>query len=332
MTSARGPAPLPLTLLTVCMNRWQHLRQTAAATARSPWHQHHLIIDWSSQEPLRPEELPDDPRIRLVRVEGETTWHHTRAFNFGLGLVTTETVLKLDADVWIEQAAGPDLSCPDDLSCPEGVFRVMEARAGLYGTVLARLADLRAVGGYNEFLSGYGKEDKDLYRRLEQRCRLEPLPAGLLGCLDSGDELRAASAGARRLSGAGQQQWSGSLIAASRARNALIAKRCPWSADQPHSRYEQLGPDRYRVVGASLPTPPQAVADSARITYRAVLLSKLLGVHERLIVAWLSPRQQEQLIARPRLALTLARSLEAGNRLLLLGVKLILRLCGDPPP
>ncbi|MFN5118360.1 MAG: glycosyltransferase family 2 protein [Cyanobacteriota bacterium] len=326
MSTARIAAPLPLTLLTVCMNRWQHLRQTVAATSRSPWHQHHLIIDWSSEQPLRPEELPDDPRIRLVRVDGESAWHHTRAFNFGLGLVTTETVLKLDADVWIDQAAGADLACP------EGVFRVMEARAGLYGTVLARLDDLRAVGGYNEFLSGYGKEDKDLYRRLEQRCRLEPLPAGLLGCLDSGDELRAASAGARRLSGTGQRQWSGSLIAASRARNALIAKRCPWSADQPHSRYELLGLDRYRVVGASLPTPPQAVAESARITYRAVLLSKLLGVHERLIVAWLSPRQQEQLIARPRLALTLARSLEAANRLLLLGVKLILRLCGDPPP
>ena len=36
-----------------------------------PHHDEHLIVDWSSRTPLRREELPADPRLRLLRVEGE---------------------------------------------------------------------------------------------------------------------------------------------------------------------------------------------------------------------------------------------------------------------
>ncbi|MFN7819548.1 MAG: hypothetical protein ACK5Q7_08135, partial [Cyanobacteriota bacterium] len=63
-----------LSIVTVCMNRREHLLVTAPRVAAWPHHGEHLIVDWSSAVPLRREDLPRDPRVRLMRVEGETRW------------------------------------------------------------------------------------------------------------------------------------------------------------------------------------------------------------------------------------------------------------------
>ena len=70
---------MSLSIVTVCMNRRQHLIETAARVAAWPHHSEHLILDWSSAVPLRRDELPDDDRLRLVRVDGERDWHLCRA-------------------------------------------------------------------------------------------------------------------------------------------------------------------------------------------------------------------------------------------------------------
>ena len=38
-----------LSVITVCMNRQQHLLATARTIAAWPLHQEHLILDWSSR-------------------------------------------------------------------------------------------------------------------------------------------------------------------------------------------------------------------------------------------------------------------------------------------
>ena len=73
-----------LSVVTVCMNRREHLLRSSAALSRWPRHHEHLIVDWSSREPLRREDLPADPRLRLLRVEGEARWNLCRAYNFAL--------------------------------------------------------------------------------------------------------------------------------------------------------------------------------------------------------------------------------------------------------
>ena len=68
-----------LVIVTVCMNRLEHLLHSAAKVSRWPFHQQHLIVDWSSAVPLRRGQLPPDPRIRLLRVEAEPGWKIGRA-------------------------------------------------------------------------------------------------------------------------------------------------------------------------------------------------------------------------------------------------------------
>jgi hypothetical protein len=73
--------PRSTSIVTVCMNRREHLLAAAPRVAAWPHHQEHLIVDWSSIEPLRREDLPEDQRIRLLRVEGERRWNLCRAYN-----------------------------------------------------------------------------------------------------------------------------------------------------------------------------------------------------------------------------------------------------------
>ena len=98
---------VPLSVVTVCMNRHSHLLVSAAAVARWPHHQEHLILDWSSDQPLQREDLPQDPRIRVVRVDGERQWHLCRAYNLAIQLAVGERLLKLDADCWPEAMPTP---------------------------------------------------------------------------------------------------------------------------------------------------------------------------------------------------------------------------------
>jgi len=57
------------------MNRREHLLVSARHVASRPHHSEHLIVDRSSREPLRHQDLPSDSRIRLLRVERERAWN-----------------------------------------------------------------------------------------------------------------------------------------------------------------------------------------------------------------------------------------------------------------
>ena len=87
-----------LSIVTVCMNRQEHLLATAPKVAAWPHHGEHLIVDWSSTVPVRREELPADPRIRLLRVEGEMDWGPSRAYNFALHQARGTWMMRMDAD------------------------------------------------------------------------------------------------------------------------------------------------------------------------------------------------------------------------------------------
>ena len=92
-----------LSVITVCMNRQQHLLATARKIAAWPYHQEHLILDWSSRVPVERAQLPPDPRIRLERVDGEQRWNLCRAYNLATRLAQGQLLLKLDADCWPDQ-------------------------------------------------------------------------------------------------------------------------------------------------------------------------------------------------------------------------------------
>lgn len=281
-----------LSIVTVVMNRLAHLLETAPRISRWPAHQEHLILDWSSDPPIQRQALPADPRIRLVRVEGEGLWHLTRAYNLAIALARGPLILKLDADCWIED---PDSSWLPQLE--PGTYQRSATGGGLNGIVLIRRQDVLAIGGFHEGLQGYGHDDKDLYGRLDRGLNAGHLPSERLHTLEHGDGVRvAAQKGLRRLR-LGDSRERGAIarpdrladleaiarMEESKAINRLLAERWPWSRAQAPTRYEEVGPDRWRALGGSVPQAEPALVQQAGALGNRVYLSILLGLPERFL-------------------------------------------------
>jgi hypothetical protein len=215
------------------LNRRQHLIETAARVAAWPHQSEHLILDWSSAVPLRRDELPDDDRVRLVRVDGERDWHLCRAYNLALQLACGDVLFKLDADCWPQPELDPAALRRDGSFCSFG-----SGPDGRLGQWILDRSLLEAVGGFNEFLVGYGFDDKDLRARVMARRGGEgpPLQARQLGVIvHSALERIGAGPESRRLpfrEAKAQAQKRASAMA-----NRVLAASCPWTAQRRGSRY-----------------------------------------------------------------------------------------------
>jgi len=279
----RRHGPVELTIVTVCMNRRQHLLATAPRVAAWPHHQRHLIVDWSSAEPLRRGELPDDPRLRLLRVDGEGDWNLCRAYNFAIAQAGAGRLLKLDADAWPTAAfdpAAPELA----LSGPAGICAFGSGPGGRKGQFLMEAALFAAVGGFHELMVGYGFDDKDLQARLRGHTGHPPrsLAVDWLGVIAHGDEERAGQGRAR---GPGSLRfWQGqAAMRASLLANRLVAAHCPWGERSPRSRYSGGREGRWWLEPASRPLPPPAVAAELDQARRLSFWGAFLLIPERAI-------------------------------------------------
>lgn len=157
-----------------------------------------IIVDWSSQPPLLPlvnqviqqfveENKPHSgiPPVRVVRVENETTWVLSRAYNLGVRHARYTNLFKVDCDYvlnhdilsnhhYIHQQSPqlPVQQQPDHFD-PSTVFY-----AGCYsnakdsnevhlnGALMISQSLFWLVGGYDERIHTYGFDDEDLYLRL----------------------------------------------------------------------------------------------------------------------------------------------------------------------
>ena len=273
------------------MNRRQHLLRSAAAVAAGPWHDEHLVLDWSSAVPLRREDLPADPRLRLLRVEGEERWNLCRAYNFAVACSRGARLLKLDADAWPTAAFDPEdpaLRLPGGaagggaIAGPPAVGPLCAFGSGpdgRKGQFLIDRALFEAVGGFNELLVGYGFDDKDLLARLRQRCGhgAAALPPDWIAVIPHSDEERAEHGAGR-----GGLAVSQGLAAmrATRLANRLLAAHCPWGPASPRSSYRQEGKALWRLEPASLPRPPREVAEEAAHARRMTFWGFFLAIPE----------------------------------------------------
>lgn len=267
------------------MNRREHLLATAQRVAAWPHHGEHLIVDWTSAVPLRREELPADPRVRLLRVEGETRWNLCRAYNFAVAQARGARVLKLDADAWPTEAFDPTHPClrlpplasPGEErgalcafgSGPEGRKGQFLMERGLFG----------AVGGFNELLLGYGFDDKDLLARLWHWCgqRAREIPEEWIGVIPHSDAERAEQGVGRGGLAASQGQ---AAMRATRLANRLVVAHCPWGPRSPRSLYHEEGPGVWRLDPRSLPEPPDAVAAELEHVRRMTFWGHFLAIPE----------------------------------------------------
>ncbi|WP_255094653.1 glycosyltransferase family 2 protein [Synechococcus sp. J7-Johnson] len=291
--TARETEPMvpALSVVTVCMNRRDHLLRSAAALSRWPHHSEHLIVDWSSTEPLRREDLPSDPRLRLLRVEGEDRWNLCRAYNFAIARARGSLLLKLDADCWPSQRFDPTaaglmvaLEAPDPVLGADDqtmLCALGSGPEGRKGQFLMARSLLAEVGGYNEVLVGYGFDDKDLAARLVQRLGVEParIPADWLVVIPHSDEERAEQAPSAGPLGLRRSQGFAAMRA-SRLANRLLAAQQPWGRRSRASRYLEQPQGVWRLEPGSLPQPSPALQEEVEHARRMSFWGTFLAIPE----------------------------------------------------
>jgi hypothetical protein len=148
----------PYSIVTAARNRTAQLRITAASISRFGSHAEHLIVDWSSHEPITTADLPADPRLRLLRVEGERAWWLSRAYNRGFCMAACPWILKADADAVLGEAFFRGFDPAVATLQLRHMTSALTGKTNLddLGLFSVDAAALRAVRGFNPWLGAEG--------------------------------------------------------------------------------------------------------------------------------------------------------------------------------
>jgi len=163
-----------ISIVSACMNRNENLMKAIASWLKLPIDEI-IIVDWSSTEPVLDSLQKagiQDRRVKVIRVEGESRWVLTYAFNVGLQSVAYDTVYKLDADIMTaENFLESNALAHGELV--RGFWKTaLDANSHdqmfINGSFGCSTQALRNVGFYNENIRSYGWDDSDLYHRLSE--------------------------------------------------------------------------------------------------------------------------------------------------------------------
>lgn len=154
-------------------NRVDSLKAVISSWASQQLISEIIVVDYGSERPIKIDDLPASRKTKIVRVEGTDEWRIGHASNIGIDFATNQHVCKLDSDVLInnsEWLAGLDLRS----TFVRGHYQTPVPN----GEVVFSKEHWEAVGGYNEWLSGYGFDDTDYYIRLRSlglnKCYISP--------------------------------------------------------------------------------------------------------------------------------------------------------------
>ncbi len=165
--------PESISIVCSCMNRSKSLKACIGSWLLHKRINEILIVDWSSSPQLKLDNL--DPRIRIVRVDGEKYFNLGKAYNLGIKLAKSSKIIKMDSDYFIN----PYYDFIGELPLPKSTFYTGDFELKQYdgdmgffrytnGWLYIEKEDFLRVGGYREDLDGYGIDDSDLYQRLIQ--------------------------------------------------------------------------------------------------------------------------------------------------------------------
>jgi hypothetical protein len=237
--------------------------------------------------------------------------------------------MRMDADCF------PTLYLLLDTLVAAGPAWVGSGGEGRFGQFLMERSTLERVGGFNEYLSGWGFEDKDLRARLEvqQGVGLGGLPTEAIVVLEHSDEERMGRPRARQ----GQvlcRSLGLATMRSSRLANRLLAAHYPWGRVTPRSRYVEAAPGLWRVIPESIPQPSPETADEINHARRLTFWGCFLAIPEVFLA-----ELPTKLVPHPRRGVWQVRVWHrlwwhSGRRLLQLPVTLLSWTRGSlgPPP
>ncbi|MEC8041900.1 MAG: glycosyltransferase family A protein, partial [Pseudomonadota bacterium] len=171
MLDALDPAAADgISLVTCCMNRNGNLLKALRTWLPCKEINEIIIVDWSSDTPVS-EELKlagiQDPRVRVLRIDGEPRWILTYAFNVGFRLSRYSKILKVDADIELSRSFFRRNRLKSGEFIAGNWRNAEKGQEHVNGFFYCHRTDLAKAGGFNEYITTYGWDDDDLYGRLE---------------------------------------------------------------------------------------------------------------------------------------------------------------------
>ncbi len=144
-------------------NRLATLQEVLPSWQAAPLVSEIVVVDFGSERPIEPADFADRRKLKLVRVSGTDEWRIGLALNIGVDHAQCEAICKLDSDIEITNATW--LSGVDTQAA---FYRGRYDGPVSNGQAIFAKRHWQAVGGYNEWLSGYGFDDSDFYIRLRK--------------------------------------------------------------------------------------------------------------------------------------------------------------------
>lgn len=159
-----------ITLISACKNRQHHLVKLLESISCFNEIDEIIIVDWSSDESLRPLiEKFQNGKIILAEVPGQDNFLRCHAFNLAARLATKDKLIKLDADIQVKGNFFARYHLHENsFYAGKSELAKDENEYGLTGLLYLRKTDFFNVNGYNEYLTTWGRDDIDLYSRLEK--------------------------------------------------------------------------------------------------------------------------------------------------------------------
>jgi hypothetical protein len=159
-----------------------------------PHHSEHIVLDLGSSPAVNPKALPDDSRLRLLRVDYSGPWWLSHSTNLAMSQATGTVLVHCDADCLLTaQFFAQLLHDVDTVDFTASRLSLLDWRqkndcsypsSGLFWV---KRDSYWKVGGFNPYLQGWGGDEVDLMTRLFRagfRCRrqegygVESIPHG----------------------------------------------------------------------------------------------------------------------------------------------------------
>jgi len=180
-----------------------------------------VIVDFGSEERIRRTSIPFDSKIRIVTVVDTDAWRIGQGINLGVDFCKNDFVLKLDSDIEIIDFEFLRKAMP-----LKGIFLRGDVSKGISnGQAFFRKRDWSKIGGYNEWMSGYGFDDSDFYIRMRKSgLKEQSIPVGVVREIPHDPDPRGQSA----IASSASWLFHSKDRNISNVRNIYLAYLSPW--------------------------------------------------------------------------------------------------------
>lgn len=153
-----------LSLITTCKNREDFVKKVIGSWVAQECINEIIIVDYGSDIPLR-ESLDGllTPQCYIIQASSSLPWKKGLATNIGLHFTTSKFVMITDCDVGFKSI---DFFLRSVANGYVDFYRGSFSSGTSSGLLLAKRSDLINIGGYNEWIEGWGMDDTDICARL----------------------------------------------------------------------------------------------------------------------------------------------------------------------